>query len=169
MLSLRERARCWGSGKTTRHIGEVFGSLDHFSRLNTVPDCKLHIRQEDTALGKPPHAVGSHRRADPRRPGRSRPDGARHFCCCCLATRPARCTEAPGVLNALALLFSQARSRQEIKQRGHFLLREVPSRQLQQDASTPQDASPSACHGATTTEGFGVKKAQRVLPDSQEQ
>lgn len=73
------------------------------------------------------------------------------------------------MLNALALLFSQARSRQEIKQRGHFLLREVPSRQLWRDVSNPQDASPSACHGATMTEGFGVKKAQRVLPDSQEQ
>lgn len=69
------------------------------------------------------------------------------------------------MLNALALLFSQARSRQEIKQRGHFLLREVPSRQLRQDASTPQDASPSR-RSMARTEGFGVKKAQCVLPDS---
>lgn len=73
------------------------------------------------------------------------------------------------MLNALALLFSQARSRQEIKQRGHFLLREVPSRQLRQDASTPQDASPSRRRSMARTEGFGVKKAQCVLLDSQEQ
>lgn len=48
VLSLRERARCWGSRTTTRHIGEVFGSLDHFSRPNTVPDCKLHIHDRRT-------------------------------------------------------------------------------------------------------------------------